>query len=153
MAITFNPATKVIQLDSFSASEREIWTAMVNWSLQGDNLKYGVNIMQVGGEVPIALYVYLTNGWRIRPKEESGTTTITGNLLTSNGDSPIIPTLGNWNILVNMETPVQAVSIKASSTDPVAAQDIHQALDSYENKDEFKNDTAAIAASVWNHSQ
>ncbi len=148
MAITFDPSTKIIQLDTFNVSEREVWTAMVNWSLQDDNLKYGVNIMQVGGEVPIALYVYLTNGWRIRPKEADGITTITGNLLTSNGDSPIVPTLGNWNILVNMETPVQAVSVKASNNDPINSQDIHQALDSYQNKADYKNDPTIIANAV-----
>ena len=108
MAITFDPATKIIQLDTFTVSERQLWTAFVNWSVLSDNLKYGVGMTQIGGEVPIALYIYLT-GWRVRPIESDGITTIEGNLLTTNGGSPIASTLGNWQVQVNMETPVKAV--------------------------------------------
>mgnify|MGYP003633809614 FL=1 len=108
MAITFDPATKIIQLDTFTVSERQLWTAFVNWSVLSDNLKYGVGMTQIGGEVPIALYIYLT-GWRVRPIESDGITTIEGNLLTTNGGSPIASTLGNWQVQVNLETPVKAV--------------------------------------------
>ncbi len=41
MAITFDPVNKIIQLDKFVVSEKELWTAFVNWSVLGDNLKYG----------------------------------------------------------------------------------------------------------------
>lgn len=109
MAITFDPANKVIQLDSFSASEREIWTAFVDWAVLSDNLKYGVGMTQIGGVAPIPLYIYLALGWRVRPKEASGTTTITGNLLTDEGDYPIVPTLGSFNAFINLETPVKGV--------------------------------------------
>jgi len=115
MAITFNPATKIIQLDSYTASESQIWTAFVDWSVLTDNLKYGVGMIQVGGVVPIALYLYLELGWKIRPIEADGITTITGNILLQDGSSPIAPTVGNWNTLVNMETPVKAVAIGGSS--------------------------------------
>ena len=108
MAITFDPATKIIQLDAFTVSERQLWTAFVNWSVLSDNLKYGVGMTQIGGEVPIALYIYLT-GWRVRPVESDGVTTIEGNLLTTNGGSPIASTVGSWQVQVNMETPVKAV--------------------------------------------
>lgn len=117
MAITFDPVNKVIQLDTFTVSEKELWTAMVDWSVLGDNLKYGDGVLQVGGLSPIALYVYLNNGWRVRPKEADGITTITGNLLTTEGEHPVIPTLGNWQSLVNMETPVQAVGINTNAQD------------------------------------
>lgn len=117
MAITFDPMTKIIQLDSFIVSERELWTAFVNWSVLVDNLKYGVGMLSVGGVSPIALYVYLGEGWKIRPKEDSGTTVITGNVLTSNGEHPVVATLGNWQTLVNMETPVQAVGINTNAQD------------------------------------
>lgn len=108
MAITFDPATKIIQLDTFTVSERQLWTAFVNWSVLSDNLKYGVGMTQIGGVAPIALYIYLT-GWRVRPIESDGVTTIEGNLLTTNGDSPITSTIGSWQVQVNMETPVKAV--------------------------------------------
>ena len=42
-------------------------------------------------------------------------TTITGNLLVTGGGSPIAQTLGNFNVLVNMETPVKASAIEVST--------------------------------------
>jgi len=125
MAITFDPATKIIQLDTFTVSERELWTAFVNWSVLSDNLKYGVGMTQIGGEVPIALYIYLT-GWRVRPIESDGVTTIQGNLLTTNGGSPIASTLGNWQVQVNLETPVKGVLLGGG----ISSADLSAALDS-----------------------
>ena len=115
MAITIDPANKIIQLDSFAVSVNQIWTAFVDWSVLSDNLKYGVGLTQLGGDPPVALYIFLELGWRVRPLESNGTTTITGNLLVREGGSPIAPTLGNFQILVNLETPVQAVAIAVST--------------------------------------
>ena len=117
MAITFDPINKIIQLDKFTVSERELWTAFVDWSVIGDNLKYGVGMLQVGGVAPIALYIYLGLGWKIRPVEADGVTTITGNVLTSDSSHPVTSTVGNWNSLVNMETPLQAVGINTNAQD------------------------------------
>ena len=125
MAITFDAATKIIQLDTFTVSERQLWTAFVNWSVLGDNLKYGVGMTQIGGAAPIALYIYLT-GWRVRPIESDGVTTIQGNLLTTNGGSPIASTLGNWQVQVNLETPVKGVLLGGG----ISSADLSAALDS-----------------------
>lgn len=111
MAITFDAVNKIIQLDRYSVSVNELWTAYVQWSLLSDNIKYGELMSQIGGTPPIALYVYLELGWKVRPMEANGITKITGNLLTRDNSSPIASTVGNWNVLVNMETPVQAVAI------------------------------------------
>jgi hypothetical protein len=116
MAISFDPINKVIQLDSFQVSEKEIWKAYVDWSVEDDNLKYGVGMTQLGGQVPVALYIFLDLGWKIRPKEEDGITTITGNISSVDNSSPITSTLGNWQSLVNMETPVKAVAIETLSS-------------------------------------
>ena len=116
MAITFDPANKIIQLDSFAISEKQLWAAFVDWSVIGDNLKYGVGMTQLGGFEPIALYIYLELGWKIRPLEQDGITTISGNILVQGGGSPITPTVGNWQTLVNMETPVKAVAIEVNTS-------------------------------------
>lgn len=113
--ITFDPINKIIKLDRHTISERELWTAMVDWAVTGDNLKYGVGMTQVGGFEPIALYIYLEQGWKIRPIEEHGVTTISGNLLVQGGGSPITNTIGNYQILINMETPVKAVALEVNS--------------------------------------
>jgi hypothetical protein len=115
MAITFDPITKIIQLDRFNISEIDLWMAYVEWSVLSDNLKYGVGMTQVGGFEPVALYIYLEQGWLIRPQEANGITTITGNVLVKDGGSPIAPTLGSFNILVNMETPVKAVALEVNT--------------------------------------
>lgn len=114
MAITFDPIEKIIQLDTYTVSERQLWTAFVDWSVEGDNLKYGVGMTQLGGEAPVALYIFLAEGWRVRPLSGAGITTITGNLLTTDNDSPIQQAVGA--VQVNLETPVQAVAIEVGGS-------------------------------------
>lgn len=115
MAITFDPINKIIQLDSFIVSEKQIWSAYVDWSVLSDNLKYGVGLTQIGGFAPVSLYIFLQLGWKVRPQEADGITTITGNLLVEGGGSPIAATLGSFNVLVNMETPVLATAIEVNT--------------------------------------
>lgn len=114
--ITFDPINKIIQLDSFTVSERQIWTAFVNWSVLGDNLKFGVGITQIGGVAPIALYIYLMDGWKVRPVEADGEVTIQGFLLTDDNSSPVTQTVGNFNVLVKLETPLAAAAINTSES-------------------------------------
>ena len=150
MAIAFDTVNKIIKLDRLIVSDRNIWTAYVNWAVLSDNIKYGEIMSQVGGVAPIALYIYLENGWKIRPMEANGVTTITGNILTHDGSSPIVSTLGNWNILVNMETPVKAVAIEVVTGSGLSQAEhdklvslsnytgLHAELDTYPNKADYK---------------
>jgi hypothetical protein len=115
MAITFDAANKVIMLDSYNVSEKQIWSAYVDWSVLSDNLKYGVGLTQIGGFAPVALYIFLQLGWKVRPKEADGITTIKGNLLVQGGGSPITATIGSFNVLVNMETPVLSTAIEVAA--------------------------------------
>ena len=146
MAITFNPLEKVIELDSYSVSERQIWTAFVDWSVEGDNLKYGVGMTQLGGLAPVALYIFLAEGWRVRPLALAGITTITGNLLTSNNESPIEQ--AENVVQVNMETPVQAVALNSEGTGSGAsAEQIQSIIDNLHNFDPT-NDIVANVTTV-----
>jgi len=141
MAITFDTDNRVIMLDSFNTSASDIWTAWVDWAVQVDNLKYLPAFSQVGGVAPIALYLLLENGWRVRPQEADGITTITGNLLVQGGGSPITNTIDSWQILVNMETPVAAQAIETGSGGSgggLSESDLHNGLDSYNNKNDWK---------------
>lgn len=114
MAITFNPFEKIIQLDSYTVSERELWTAFVDWSVEDDNLKYGTGMTQIGGVSPVALYIFLNEGWKIRPLSVPGVTTVTGNILTSDNNSPIEQ--ASNAIQVNIVTPVLAVTLDAGAS-------------------------------------
>ena len=122
MAITFDATNKVIMLDSYTVSEKQIWSAYVDWSVLSENLKHGVGLTQIGGVAPVALYIFLQLGWKVRPKEADGITTITGNLLVQGGGSPITSTIGNFNVLVNMETPVLSTAIEVAAPALTAEQ-------------------------------
>lgn len=114
MAIQFYPTERIIQLDSFNVSGRDIWTAMVDWSVLGDNLKYGVGMTQIGGVAPVPLYLKLQRGWRIRPKEADGVTVLSGYVDTAEGTTPMTETLGRWHRQTNIEAPVQAVLVESA---------------------------------------
>ena len=135
MAITFDTDNKVILLDSFTVTASAIWTAWVDWVVVGDNAKYDVAFSQIGGVAPIALYLYLENGWKVRPKEADGVTTISGNLLVQGGGSAIANTLGNWQILVNMQTPISAQAIEVNTGSGVTAQDKLEIADAVWDKE------------------
>jgi hypothetical protein len=60
----------------------------------------------------IAPYFFINNidGWRLRPPEEDGETTITGNLFPLDPDTPfIIPTVGNFTQLLRLIVSPQAI--------------------------------------------
>ena len=115
MAITFDAANKIIQLDTFSVSASEIWSRWIDWVVLSDNAKYLPAFSQLGGVAPVALYIYLENSWKVRPQEANGITSITGNLLVQGGGSPIAATLGTFQVLVNLEAPIAAQAIEVNT--------------------------------------
>lgn len=113
MAITFNPSTKIIQLDSASVSAATIWSRWVDWFCTSDNSKYlpameviGGN--QVDGSIYIPSYFYLLDGWRIRPMESNHNLEITGNIIVQGGGDPIVNTVGTYQVNVRFTVPVAA---------------------------------------------
>ena len=128
MAIQFDTANKIILLDSLNVSASFIWSRWVDWIALGDNIKYFHAFSQVGGVAPIALYLYLENGWKVRPMEANGITTISGNLLVQGGGSPIVSTIGNFNMLVNMETPISAQAIEVTSGSGLSTEEHNKLL-------------------------
>jgi len=138
MAITFDAANKVITLDTFNVSASQLWSRWVDWVVVLDNSKYLPAFSQLGGVAPVALYLYLENGWRVRPQEANGTTKITGNLLVQGGGDPVVQTVGNWNALVSIESPfaAQAISVGSGLT---ASQDA--SLAAIESAAQYSADT------------
>lgn len=129
MAITFDPATKRIILDSVTVTATEIYSRWVDWAAEDDNLKYGLVVRSVGGDdlgggLFIPPYFFLQDGWRVRPIESNHDLLITGNLFVEEGGVPVVRTIGVFQVNVNYTVPVQA---QAFSTDgagsaPTAAQ-------------------------------
>jgi hypothetical protein len=124
MAITFDAANKIIQLDTFSVSASEIWSRWIDWVVLSDNAKYLPAFSQLGGVAPVALYIYLENSWKVRPQEANGITSITGNLLVQGGGSPIAATLGTFQVLVNLEAPIAAQAIEVNTGSGVLSSDV-----------------------------
>ena len=128
MAITFDPANRRIVLDSASTSASELWSRWADWVALSDNAKYLPAFRQVGGDdlgggLSIPPYLFLMNGWRVRPMESNHTLVITGNLFVDGGGVPVVPTLGAFNVSAQYTVPVQAQGIATSgSTGPTASQ-------------------------------
>jgi hypothetical protein len=128
MAITFDPATQRIILDSASVTATEIYSRWADWIAASDNAKYLPAFRTAGGDdlgggLSIPPYYFLLNGWRVRPMEANQNLTITGNLFVDGGGVPVVSTLGTFQVNVNYTVPVQAQGISTSgSTGPTAAE-------------------------------
>lgn len=128
MAITFDAATNRIILDSTSVTAAEIFSRWEDWVMLSDNAKYLPAFRHAGGDdlgggLSIPNYMFLINGWRVRPMEASHNLTITGNLFVDGGGVPVVSTLGTYQVNVNYTVPVQAQGISTSGgSGPTAAE-------------------------------
>ena len=146
MAITFDSTNKVITLDSFNTSSSEMWSRWVDWAALTDNLKYLPAFSQLGGVAPVALYIYLENGWRVRPQEADGLTTVTGNLLVQGGGNPFLPTIGNYASQVFLETPVSAQAIEVTSGSGLSTEEHNKLMNTAEESNATTNRTTITTA-------
>ena len=115
----FDGSNKLIILEEASVSAAQIWTAYIDWVAIEANTKWPSAITQIGGDslgggLYIPLYFFLTNGWRVRPMESSHQLTITGNLFVAEGGSPLVNTLGSYNVIAQYTVPVQAQAMSTS---------------------------------------
>lgn len=129
MSIAFDPAAKRIILDTASISAAEIFSRWEDWAATGDNAKYGAVMTHVGGDdlgsgLYIPNYIFLQNGWRVRPMEANHTLIISGNLFVAGGGVPVVSTLGNYNVAVQYTVPVQAQGIATSGSSGPSADSI-----------------------------
>lgn len=116
----FDGATKRVILTTSTISASEIWSAYMDWlNSDSNNARWGLAMTQVGGDdlgggLFIPVYIFLANGWRVRPMESNHHLTITGNLFVAEGGSPIVNTLGNFNVIAQFTVPVQAQAMATS---------------------------------------
>jgi hypothetical protein len=135
MAIVFDPINKRIILDSAYVSAAQIYSRWKEWVTIDDNAKYDQALRVLGGD-PLggSLYAatnfFLMNGWRIRPMESDHALVITGTITVDGGGNPIVNTLGNHNVVVQLTVPVQAqgIATSGSSTDVNAIISAMQAM-------------------------
>ena len=118
--MTFDGANKRIILNSTSVTASEIWSRYMDWlAADSNNAKWGLAMTQIGGDdlgsgLFVPIYVFLQSGWRVRPMESSHQLMITGNLFVAEGGSPLVNTLGNYNVIAQYTVPVQAQAMATS---------------------------------------
>ena len=118
--MTFDGANRRIILNSTSVTASEIWSRYMDWlAADSNNAKWGLAMTQIGGDdlgsgLFVPIYVFLQNNWRVRPMESSHQLIITGNLFVAEGGSPLVNTLGNYNVIAQYTVPVQAQAMATS---------------------------------------
>lgn len=121
MGYSFDGGSKVISLTTgtVEVSIRDLWSRWVDWLLTSDNSKYLVAMEQVGGNdidvsagTYIPIYVFLKNGWKLKPQEANHTLVVNdGVLIVDGGGDPFINTVGTYTIRINYSQPVQAITV------------------------------------------
>jgi hypothetical protein len=133
MALSFDGPTKKITITTVNELDvKDLWSRWVEWFLTGDNSKYGLAMRQVGGDdidvsagTSIPPYIYLLNGWKIKPREANHTLAVTnGILLVDGGGEPFIPTTGSYTVQINYQQPVQAITVATGGGGGSTAADI-----------------------------
>jgi len=126
ITITYMPtASGTVELDA----EVDFYSDWKEWVIASDNIKYLEAVQTVAGD-PISSdqyispYFFLINGWRIRPYEQTHQMIINGNLFVEGGeDNPFIPTIGAYNVMVRLNTTVNAVTTVISASGGGASAD------------------------------
>lgn len=87
-----------------------------------------------------APYFFLQNGWRFRPAELDHRVRIVGNMFTESGAPINVPTLGNFNVVVELEVSPQALQLGSGLTTTEQAQlrDLHKRF-GLDPSDKFKH--------------
>lgn len=131
MSYSFDGAAKVISLSSGTTSIdlADLWSRWKDWLLLG-NAGFAVAFETVGGEIAeIPLYLFLKNGWRIKPQEASHTLNIIGGSLNvEGGGDPFINTNSSWIVRVAYQQPVRGFAYSTSGTVGPSAVDIAAAV-------------------------
>lgn len=130
---TFDGANKLIILDSDFVDVPTLYSDWKRWLKESDNIKYLRAFVTVGGEPigagkSITPYYFLDNGWRVRPMEAEHLLTVDGLLLTVENVSPFVPTLGNYNVLIEKLVAVNAQTIEVNTGSGLTAEQQAQLL-------------------------
>ena len=132
--MTFDGANKRIILTNSNVSASEIWSRYIDWlGTDSNNARWGLAMTQIGGDdlgggLFVPIYIFLQNGWRVRPMEASHALTITGNLFVAEGGSPLVNTLGSYNVIAQYTVPVQAQAFASSGGSGLTTEQAEQLM-------------------------
>lgn len=133
MALSFDGLTKIVTITTDTeVSVLTLWSRWVDWFLTSDNSKYPLAMSNLGGDdidpvsgTTVPIYVFLLNGWKIKPKEANHTLNITGGiLLVDGGGDPFTNTSGSYIVRINYQQPVQAIGYSTGGGGGLTADDV-----------------------------
>lgn len=143
--VTFDGTNKLIIVNNEITEldvQVDLYSDWKEWMKEGDNSKFISTMRTVGGDPTTGIksvspYFFLTNGWKIRPYEGNHTLNITGNLFVDEpetyGNNIIVNTLGYYNVLVNMTTTSDAITISSGGITEQDKEDIVEAVSNIPN--------------------
>jgi hypothetical protein len=122
--VGFDGNTKIITVNTgiTSISVQDVYSRWKDWVLISDNAKYLQALAVIGGD-PISniqslgTTFFLENNWQMRPDEANHVLTVDGNLFTRDGSDVFVPTIGSYQVLVNMSTSNLIDTIIAAGAD------------------------------------
>ncbi len=127
--VVLTPGTTAVAL-------ADLWSRWKDWARLG-NAGFAPAFDTVGGEdidsaqgTRVPLYLFVKNGWRLRPQEANHTLTVAGGtLLVDGGGDPFVDTLGSYRVRVRYSQPAQAIgySTTGGSAGP-SAEDVAAAV-------------------------
>jgi hypothetical protein len=124
MGYSISGINKIISLTSGTTqvSVRDLWSRWYEWYLTNDNSKYPIAFTQVGGDsidatTAIPIYIFLQNGWKIKPQEANHTLRVfDGILVVDGGGDPFVNTIGSYVVRINYSQPVQAITVSSGGS-------------------------------------
>lgn len=133
MAYAFDGTAKLIVLSSgtVSVTLADLYSRYKDWLLSG-NAGFARAFDTVGGEpidpgagTLVPLYLFLLNGWKIRPYEANHTLEVVGGtLLVSGGGDPFVDTVGNYRVRIRYQQPVQAIGYSSGGGSGATAAEV-----------------------------
>lgn len=133
--MVFDGPNKLVILSATTLDLQVLWSGWKDWLLAG-HAGYARAFDTVGGEpidqaagTMVPLYLFVLNGWKIRPMESDHTLYVTnGTLVVSGGGDPFVSTLGDYTVRVVYQQPVQAIGYSTSGTSGPSAESIAAAV-------------------------
>lgn len=131
MTISFDGATKLATLSAGTTTLNvaDLWSRWCDWYASHANwapamLQVGGNVIDAGAGTAIPAYIYLIDGWRVKPQEANHTLNVSGGvLLVEGGGDPFVATTGSYVVRINYSQPVQAITVSTGGGAAPSAAD------------------------------
>ena len=125
--VTFDGLNKLIIINNGEDeidAQRDIYSAWKRWLIEqvsGLTSKYLQALRTIGGDPITATsvvspYFFLLNGWQIRPYEGDHYLEVEGNIFVDGGGNPFVPTVGNFQVAINLITSSKSITTTVSTS-------------------------------------